>query len=206
MLQRFIIIALCLLSIACSSQKNTGSSSAEQFYTLHSAFAKLDLPAKTSAGVEKNIYILARKGEKNLENVKQYVAKAVQQKGYNIVDGPSTAGYVLHVHVVQQGVVQENSVKSSVDAGYAAPIKSARTMQHEDEEGLASVLMADVLVAARTLPKDVRKRPAVVVASSKNTKVAESKGRVAVVGHGDIAMHNAQALQLLAEQIVKILP
>ncbi len=205
MLQRLMLGMLCLLVIACSPQKNS-SPDVGQLYALQSAFVKLDLPAKTSAGVKKNIYILVRKGEEALENIEQYVAKAAQQKGYSVVDGPSTAGYVLHVHVVQQGTVYENSVKPSVDAGYAAPIKDVRILLDEDDDGFASVLMADVLVAARTIPKDVRKRPAVVVTSSKNTKVAESKGRVAVVGSGTIDMHNAQALQLLAEQIVRILP
>ncbi len=154
-----------------------------------------------------SVYIVARRGENNLQDLHAAVEQNIRQKGYNLATNPSLAGYIIHIAVPSMGTFNDGQLKKAVQDGYGEPI-SQSSLGQDVEKKLA--IVADVLVVARIVPAEVRRRPAVVSTTSKPSKVAEDSARiVAAVPENEaytIAEARPSLIQNIAQNIATTLP
>ncbi len=167
-LRKFYLFTLLLLMAACTPKE---SNVAEQVLVDESKPIKL----KVDKAVDNTVYVLARHNTSNMQSIQASIEQGLQQKGYKIAQGPSEAGYIVHITVPSMGIHGSTWLQSNIKAGYGAPIKNTISTNEEDKH---FVIIADVLIVARTIPTKLRSRPAVISTTSKPSKVAEASARI----------------------------
>ncbi len=154
-----------------------------------------------------SVYVLARRGEVSIDGLQSAVEQSLRQKGYKIAEGPSSAGYIIHITVPSIGTFSSPQLQSIVSAGYGKP---ATPKSHVADTEKKFAMVADVLIVARQIPEKVFKRPEVVSTTSKPSKVAEDSSRImaALNANDDQTFNAARPLLVkeIANKIVSSLP
>ncbi len=136
-------------------------------------------PIKLSKHDDDNssVYVVARRGESNIQGLQSAVEQALLQKSYTIAKSPSAAGFVIHIAVPSIGTFSAEQLQTIVKAGYG---KAASPKSHSTEAEKKFAMVADVLIVSRTKPEKVHKRPEVISTTSKPSKIDESSARFMV--------------------------
>lgn len=147
MRSRFLALWLpCLLFITafsapgCARQPEAAPATVKAY---HSGDLKIANKNKTA----ETIYIDVRGADAGA--LTGHLKKAMADTKYQIVDSPSKAGYILHVSLVREGVVNPEVFKNIVNAGYGADAGFSG-------QG-ASGIITDALLVQRRVP--TAKRP-----------------------------------------------
>lgn len=141
---------------------------------------QLHLSANPS--VEPIVYIVLRDSTGRAAGLYQRMKRTLAQRGYAITASASQAGYILQFSVVHAGGMSPETARNAVPAGYDGDIgpKGAG----------ACVLMADVLIATRTIPKTGRRQNHVIASTSTRSTIADEQIRVAVMQESPTATFN----------------
>lgn len=160
------VCALCLTVLGCKYQWPAQSASPVDI----AASASLQLgPLQLGSGARMGsvVYVTPVEGATSLS---EHIARGVEARGYSVTGQPSLADYVIYIHIISAGEADVALARQAVQAGYAqkAHIAGAGT----------AVLIADVLVAARSLPQASKPLSPVVAATSSRHIVAEKEARL----------------------------
>ena len=131
--------------------------------------------------------------------VRAHVERGAQARGYTVVGQPSQADFVIYIHVAGAGEADADVTRQSVQMGYG---------EYADMTGDgAAVIIADVVVAARSVPQAGRQHGEVVAATSSRHIVAEQEARLAaLMPHTRFERGRPALEQGLAEAVVAALP
>ncbi len=155
----------------------------------------------------KAVYVLARQDESRVDDLQAALEQSIRLKGYDITTNPSNAGYIIHVAIPAMGSFSEDDLLSIIKAGYGEDIKQKAYLNDDDKQ---FAIVADVLAVARFIPKEVRRRPAVVTTTSKPSILAENSTRIITAIPEDDDYTTAQAraylVQNIANKVVTSLP
>lgn len=124
------------------------------------------------------VYVDVRDGTSRTFGMRDFLEKTLEDRGYSITKNPSHARYILQMHIIHAGEIHPQAVRQAVSLGYG---------QAAVVEGTgATVLMADIWVAERTLPKGGPRQSHIIASVSTRSVVADEKWRIAtlVVGQG----------------------
>lgn len=173
---KYRLSAFCLILLlltltfplpGCVRQSAEKAEATQSLEMLQSGSPRLE----SGAGIAPTVYVSLRDSTNKVFGLRGLMERALQARGYAITNTPSQAGYILQMTVTHAGAANPAAVRQAVPMGYG---------QDADVSGEgACALVADALVAARTLPSS-RRSPVLANASRRST-VADEQVRVAAM-------------------------
>lgn len=113
------------------------------------SFQKGSLKLPGTQPKEAGLYIELDSPESKMDRLRTMLEKEAEGR-YTIVDNPSRASLIMHITIIYNGQLDENSLKKIVEAGYGS-LADVR-----GQGGIA--LLADVLLVNRRVPEDKKER------------------------------------------------
>ena len=193
-----LIFLLLLLAIAlpgCVRQSAEKAESVQGLEVLQSRSPRL----AGDAAIAPTVYVSLRDSTNRVFGLRGLMERALEARGYAITKNPSQAGYILQMTVTHAGEASPDAVRRAVPLGYGQDADMAG-------EG-ACVLVADALVASRTLPSS-RRSPVLANASRRST-VADEQVRVAAMlpgRDGSFTRNHSRLEQSVVEAVAAIFP
>lgn len=190
-----LFFVLCFFPMQGCVRQSSEAAGASGVETLHSGSPLL----AGGAAIEPSVYVSLRDGTNHVFGLRSLMERALEARGYAITNTPSRAGYILQITVIHAGEASPAAVRQAVPQGYG---KDANV----SGQG-ASALVADVLVAARTLPTS--HRSSVLANASRRSTVADEQVRLAVMLSGRDATFSRSHTHLekgLVDAVVALFP
>ncbi len=191
--KKYLICFVFLLVAACTPKENSVENQ-----VLISQSKPITLGSHKAEN--SSVYVAARRGESHIEGLQNAVEQAIRQKGYDIAQNPSSAGYIVHMVVPSIGTFNADHLQSIVKAGYG---KAATPKSHSAHTEQKIAMVVDVLIVARDIPEKVNQRPDVVSTASKPSKVAEGSSRIMAAVHENDGDTFNEVRPILVQEIAK---
>lgn len=166
-----ILLGLCIAACAKPPAQSSPASKPQtvSLLSLHQG----NLVIKKHPEAPNLIYVDARDAESHAPHLAKYLAKSLASSKFRIVDTPSQAGYILHVHILTDGSVNQEALKKAVQAGYG---KTAKI-----QAGQARAMLVDALMVQRRVPSAKRPSRQKMKNISSRNALGSSQMRLAVL-------------------------
>lgn len=182
-----IIVIFCLSG--CATHFHAQSA---ELTALHSG--SLKVPDNPQA--PKLVYIDIYDRNNLAPNLASNISQSLHSSKFKIVDAPSKAGYILHVSILRQGHVSQDSLKKAVDSGYGVPFKFSGNGER--------AILADAILTQRRVPVHKRASHQKIKNISSRNALDSAQMRIAISHHGESKKNEARDFSsALAQEIAR---
>lgn len=188
----FSLLLLCAVLLpptACVRNKKMVSVPVE---ALHSG----DLGDLAEEGIPRVIFVSIRGMTESSPTLRRQIERELLRQGFEVTDTPSQAGYILQLSILASGQVAPESLRSTVDAGYDAPVRFSG-------EG-ASGVVADALLVQRRVPVAGRPERVHLKNISHRNAVGSGQLRVGLLRRTDRTAEDGAFVEALARELGQV--